>query len=81
MRGSSSESAGRPGGGRAGDADLQPRLGEVLGHPLAPLDDGDGAVEGGVEVEVVELGGAAEAVGVDVHELGPGRRESGALAR
>ena len=52
----------------ADDVDLQPRLREALGQPLAPLDDGDGLVEGGVEVEVVELGDAAEPVGVGVHQ-------------
>ena len=55
----------------AHDVDLQPRLGEPLGQPLAPLDDGDGLVERGVEVEVVELGDAAEPVGVDVDQAGP----------
>ena len=53
------------------DPDLQPRLGQPLGHALPPLHDGDGVIERGVEVEVVELVDAAEAVGVDVHQLGP----------
>ena len=52
----------------ADDPDLQPRLGQPLGDPLSPLDDGDRLVERGVEIEVVELVGAAEPVGVDVHQ-------------
>ena len=54
----------------ADDVDLEAGLGEPLGQPLAPLDHGDGLVERGVEVEVVELGDAAEPVGVDVHQRG-----------
>jgi hypothetical protein len=50
------------------DPDLQPRLGQPLGDPLPPLDDGDRVLEGGVEIEVVELVDPAEPVGVDVHE-------------
>ena len=46
-------------------------VGQALGDAAAPLDDGDRLVERGVEVEVVELADAAEAVGVDVHEAGP----------
>ena len=53
------------------DPDLEPRLGQSLGDPLAPLDDRDGVVERGVEVEVVELVDAAQPVGVDVHQAGP----------
>ena len=62
-------------GQRADDPDLEPRLRQSLGHPLAPLDDGDGVVERGVEIEVVELVDAAEAVGVDVHQVGPSASE------
>ncbi len=50
---------------------LEPVGGQRLGQALAPLDHGHGEVEVGVEVEVVELRGAAEPVGVDVHELRP----------
>ena len=41
---------------------------QVLGEAVAPLDDRDAVVDVGVEVEVVELEGAAEPVGVDVHQ-------------
>ena len=44
---------------------------EPLRDALAPLHHDDGLGEVGVEVEVVELGGAAEPVGVDVHERHP----------
>ena len=66
-RGSSSEYVAPRRPARARSA---PRagLGEPLGQALAPLDDGDRVVERGVEVEVVELGDAAEPVGVDVHQ-------------
>jgi hypothetical protein len=47
---------------------LQPVLREVLGEAVPPLHDGDGTLERGVEVEVVELGEPPEPVGVDVHE-------------
>ena len=39
----------------------------------APFHDGHGAVEVGLEVEVVDLALAAEAVGVHVHEVGAAR--------
>ncbi len=56
-------------------------------EPRAPLDHDHGTVE--VEVEVVEQGGAAEPVGVDVHErraagevrVGAREHEGGALHR
>ena len=54
--------------GRPVQAHLDPAPGEHLGQSLAPLDDGDGLVEVGVEIEVVELGGAVQAIGVDVHQ-------------
>ena len=53
------------------DPHLDPVVGQPLGDPLAPLDHGDRLVERGVEVEVVELGDAAEPVGVDVHQRRP----------
>ena len=59
------------GAGVAHDPHLQPRLREALGDVLAPLDHRHRVVEGGVEVEVVELLEPVEPVGVDVHELGP----------
>ena len=65
---------------RPDDPDLEPRLGQPLGDPLAPLDDRDGVVERGVEVEVVELVDAAEPVGVDVHQRA-GRRPSDGCTR
>ncbi len=50
------------------DPHLDPVVGQPLGQPLTPLHHGDGLVQGGVEVEVVELGDAADPVGVDVDQ-------------
>ena len=59
----------------AGQGELQPVDRERLGQSLAPLHDRDGVLEVGVQVEVVELGGAAQAVGVDVDSGGPSPSE------
>ncbi len=50
------------------DAYVEPAVAELLGETVAPLDDRDGVVGGRVEVDVVDLGGIAEPVGVDVHQ-------------
>src|SRR4051794_31174541 len=42
-------------GSRPPDLDQQPVRTESLDEPLTPLDHGHGLVEGGVEVEVVDL--------------------------
>jgi hypothetical protein len=46
--------------------DVEPRLGEVVGEASAPLNQRDASLE--VDVEVVELGRAAEAIGVNVNQ-------------
>ena len=51
--------------------------GQRLGQALAPLHDGDRLLDVGVEVEVVELGGAAEPVGVDVDQRRARRSSEG----
>lgn len=51
---------------RAHDVDLKPVIGDAVGKVGAPLHDDDGCRE--VDVEIVELHGAAQPVGVDVHE-------------
>ena len=51
--------------------DQQPALGELLGDPGTPLDDGDGVLDVDVEIQVVDLGDPAEPVGVDVHHRHP----------
>jgi len=56
---------------RPADHDLEAVLGQPLDHALAPLDDGDGVLQGAVEVERVDLGEGLETVGVDVDEGGP----------
>ena len=56
-------------------------LREDLRDPRPPLDDRDRVLDALVEVEIVEFGKRAEAVGVDVDEGGPPRRRVGALAR
>src|SRR6516225_6616877 len=48
------------------ELDLPPGLAQTVDHPAAPLDDNDGVVD--VHIEIVELGGRPEPVGVDVHE-------------
>ena len=45
------------------------RAARLLGDPVPPLDHGDRLLQRGVEVEVVELRGASEPVGVDVDEV------------
>ncbi len=52
----------------AAQGDLEAVLAQALGEAVAPFDDGHGVLQGGVEVEVVELGEAAEPVRVDVHQ-------------
>src|SRR4051794_3147818 len=49
---------------RAQQPHLEAVVGEPLGDPGAPLHDGDGLVERGVQVQVVELGEAGPAPGV-----------------
>ena len=48
------------------DFDVEKVGGETLGETAAPFDQHDRTRE--IDVEVVELGRAAEAVGIDVHE-------------
>ena len=50
---------------------------ERLGQALAPLHHGDRVDDVGVEVEVVELGGATEPVGVDVDRAAVRRPSDG----
>ena len=54
--------------------DLEVLVGELLDQALPPLDDGDRLLGGGVEVQVVDVGDAAQPVGVDVHQRHAGRR-------
>src|SRR4051794_10888175 len=51
--------------------DLEPVVPGLLDEAAAPLDDGDAGGCAGVEVEVVQLAGSAQPVGVDVHQGGP----------
>ena len=51
------------------ELDLPPRVAEPVDHAAAPLDDDRRTVE--VDVEVVQLGGRSEPVGVHVHERRP----------
>lgn len=68
-------------GGLSGQRDLQAVLGQVLGHTPPPLDDDDAALQVGVQVEVVQLDGAAQPVGVDVDEIRARRPATGAPGR
>ena len=43
-------------------------LTELLGHALPPLDDDDIAI--GVDIEIIEFEGGAQAIGVHVREPG-----------
>ena len=57
------------------EVELEPAGRQMLGDVLAPLDHGDRLVQGGVEIEIVQLLGSAEPIGVDMHQLGAaGRR-------
>ena len=51
------------------DAHGEAVRGKVLDLALPPFDDGDTVGEGRVEVEVIEIDGAAESVGIDVNEI------------
>ena len=62
---------GRGGRGPRRDRDLQEAGGQALDQVLAPLHDGDRAVHVRVQVQVVDLGPAAQPVGVGVHQVRP----------
>ena len=53
------------------EAHLEVLVGQLLHQALSPLDDGHRVGGGRVEVEVVDVGHAAEPVGVDVHQRHP----------
>src|SRR5579859_312489 len=58
-----------------GDGDLEPVGGQSFGKAAAPLDHGHRGRHGLVQVQVVDLGGAGEPVGVGVHQVrAPGQR-------
>ena len=56
---------------RAAHLDGEAFLAHGLGLAVAPLDDGDGLVEGGIEVEGLQVVQVGDAVGVRVDEVRP----------
>ena len=48
--------------------DLESVGAQLLSHPVTPFDDDNRGVEIGVEIEVVQLDGAAEPIGIDVDQ-------------
>src|SRR3954449_2058308 len=66
-----SEESKAPAVGVVQQVDLEPVVPGLLDQAAAPLDDGDAGGCAGVQVEVVQLAGPAQPVGVDVHQGGP----------